>query len=90
MGSMTETPKLCSPRVEYAQDACGVLYLCGAGAALKDPADPEQACPNHGATPEWWTGLTGTMVCGNCFDVFKGFMKVAYGARARRKEWDDR
>lgn len=85
----TEGLKLCAPRVEYAQDPSGVLYFCGATVLLKDATDPEQACPNHGATPEHWKGPTGTILCGDCVDVFKDFMNAAHDARARRKEWDD-
>ncbi len=82
----TDGLKLCPPQVEYVQDPGGILYYCGRAVLLKDPADPKQACPNHGATPERWKGPTGTRICEDCSDVFGDFMEAAYNARAVRME----
>jgi hypothetical protein len=54
----------------------GEFYQCGRVVLRRDPNRKEEACPG---------GLT---TCSDCMDEFAEFLRRAYDARARRKEWE--
>lgn len=55
----------------------GRYYTCGRAVLLRDATRPEAGCPD------------GLVVCDRCADPFADFMRRAYDARARRKEWEE-
>ncbi len=55
----------------------GTYYACGRVVLTRDPNRQEEACPG------------GLSVCWDCMEEFGEFMRRAYDARARRKEWQE-
>jgi hypothetical protein len=56
----------------------GQWFQCGRVVLTRDPNRQEEACPG------------GLVVCWDCTEEVGQFLKAAYDARARRKEWERR
>lgn len=73
MSTTPPKPQPCPPR-EYSDG----IYACGRTLLYRDPhARQEDGC------------LGGVVICGDCVEPFKDFMRKAYDARAVRKEHEE-